>query len=181
MSEEVEIVIRPAQPQDAAVLGEIRVDAYIRAGLTTMDSPYLPNIRDVASEIDDPNTYVFAATVDGVPVGTTTMVGSASDKAMVARDGEWEARLTCVDENFSRMGVGWRLMIRLIVQAVELEIPAVVGCIAPFNKAMANGLEQAGATRTPERDFASPDGYTLHTYVMDRARMKEIHDLATAN
>lgn len=150
----MDIVIRPARPEEYPVVGEIAAQAYLGDGLLDFgeSDAYLGRLRDVAGRAAVAEVLV-AAEGDRV-LGSVTFVADAGPMADFARAGEAEIRMLAVAREARGRGAG-----EALVRACVGRARAVEGCARlvlstqPTMHGAHRLYERLGFTRTPDRDW----------------------------
>ncbi|WP_037674138.1 GNAT family N-acetyltransferase [Streptomyces griseus] len=164
----MDIVIRPAHPDEYATVGEITAQAYLEDGLLDFgeSDAYLGELRDVGKRAAA--AEVLVAVERGRVLGGVTFVPAGGPMADIARPGEAEIRMLAVAHSARGRGVG-EALVRVCVERAR----AVEGCTAMVlstQRTMHTAhriYERLGFTRTPERDWnplPELDDITLLTY-----------------
>ncbi len=150
----MDIVIRPAEPGEYGILGEITAEAYLRDGLLDFgeSDAYLGELRDVAKRAAAAEVLVAAA--DGKVLGGVTFVPSGGPMADIAGPGEAEIRMLAVAREARGRGAG-----ETLVRACVERARSVPGCVRlvlstqPTMHAAHRLYERLGFVRVPERDW----------------------------
>ena len=155
--------IRPARPDEAAVVGALTEAAY--AGDGYLDHPggdaYGAVLRDAVARVEE--ATVLVAERDGAVIGTVTVAPAGAPWANVARPGELEVRMLAVHGEARRQGVAEALMAAAEDHARTLGLGTVV-LSTDFDMIPAQRLyERRGYVRRPERDW-DVDGFPLIAY-----------------
>ncbi|MEV7883486.1 GNAT family N-acetyltransferase [Streptomyces sp. NPDC002817] len=163
----MDIEIRPANPTEYAVIGEITAQAYLLDGLLTFGESdwYLGELRDVTKRAAA--AEVLVASLGGEPVGTVTYVPAGGPMANLARPGEAEIRMLAVSRAARGRGAG-----EALVRACVDRARAADGCTGmvlstqQIMHAAHRIYERLGFTRVPARDWnpIPGDEFTLLTY-----------------
>ncbi|MFJ7965059.1 GNAT family N-acetyltransferase [Streptomyces sp. NPDC096324] len=150
----MDIVIRPARPEEYPVIGEIAARAYLGDGLLDFgeSDAYLGRLRDVAGRAAVAEVLV-AAEGDRV-LGTVTFAADGGPMADSARDGEAEIRMLAVAREARGRGAGEALVRACVARARALEGCARLVLSTQRTMHSAHRLyERVGFTRTPDRDW----------------------------
>ncbi|MGV9339184.1 GNAT family N-acetyltransferase [Streptomyces sp. NPDC003688] len=150
----MDLLIRPARPDEYAELGDITAHAYLQDGLLDFgdDDAYLHELRDVAKRAAA--AEVLVAVRDGVLLGGVTFVPSGGPMADIAGAGEAEIRMLAVAHAGRGQGAG-----EALVRACVERARAVEGCVRvvlstqPTMRAAHRIYARLGFVRTPERDW----------------------------
>ncbi|MEU4149729.1 GNAT family N-acetyltransferase [Streptomyces sp. NPDC026659] len=150
----MDLLIRPARPDEYAELGDITAHAYLQDGLLDFgdDDAYLHELRDVAKRAAA--AEVLVAVRDGVLLGGVTFVPSGGPMADIAGADEAEIRMLAVAHAGRGQGAG-----EALVRACVERARAVEGCVRvvlstqPTMRAAHRIYARLGFVRTPERDW----------------------------
>jgi ribosomal protein S18 acetylase RimI-like enzyme len=160
-----EIVVREAQPEEFAALGEITVAAYRAVG--EVDDGYVAELRDVATRA---RAVPILAAVDeetGRLLGTATYVpgpgpyheGEFGDSASM--------RMVAVAPDAQGRGVGRRLVEACLDRARAAGTTAMTLYTRPKMTAAHHLYESLGFRRVPELDWEFEPGEWLLAYRLD--------------
>ncbi|MFF9123752.1 GNAT family N-acetyltransferase [Streptomyces sp. NPDC014889] len=164
----MDFLIRPVEPGEYGILGEITAQAYLQDGLLDFGESdgYLDELRDVAKRAAA--AEVLVAVADGEVLGGVTFVAGAGPMADLAGLGETEIRMLAVAHAARGRGVG-----EALVRACADRARAVEGCVRMVLSTQSSMhtahriYERLGFVRTPGRDW-NPlphlDDITLLTY-----------------
>ncbi|MEW2495797.1 GNAT family N-acetyltransferase [Streptomyces nodosus] len=164
----MDIIIRPAAPDEYETLGEITARAYLRDGLLDFgdDDAYLGELRNVAKRAAAAEVLV-AVERDRV-LGGVTFVPDGGPMADIAGPGEAEMRMLAVDHTARGRGIG-EALVRACVERARA-VPGRRGLVLSTQRSMHTAhriYERLGFTRSPDRDW-NPlphlDDLTLLTY-----------------
>ncbi|MFB8758971.1 GNAT family N-acetyltransferase [Streptomyces nigra] len=150
----MDIVIRPADPGEYGLLGEITARAYLQDGLLDFgeDDAYLGELKDVAKRAAA--AQVLVAVEHGSVLGGVTFVPDGGPMADLAGPGEAEIRMLAVDHAARGRGAG-----EALVRACLERARATAGCVRVIlssQRAMHGAhrlYERLGFVRTPGRDW----------------------------
>ncbi|QUC56573.1 GNAT family N-acetyltransferase [Streptomyces sp. A2-16] len=165
----MDILIRPAEPTDYDLLGEITAQAYLQDGLLAFgdeDDWYFRELKNVAERAAEADVLVAAADHDRI-LGGVTYVPSGGPLAELARPGEAEIRMLAVAHEARGQGVGQALVQACIDRASAAGTgTGLVLCTQPTMHTAHRLYERLGFTRAPERDWhpIPGDDFTLLTY-----------------
>ncbi|MFE1336697.1 GNAT family N-acetyltransferase [Streptomyces sp. NPDC058733] len=151
----MDIRIRPADPAEYTVLGEITARAYLHDGLLDFgeSDAYLDELRDVARRAAAAQVLV-AADDSGTVLGGVTFVPAGGPMADIARPGEAEIRMLAVAHEARGRGAGEALVRACVERARAVEgCTAVVLSTQRTMRAAHRIYERLGFVRTPERDW----------------------------
>ncbi|MFJ3822370.1 GNAT family N-acetyltransferase [Streptomyces nodosus] len=164
----MDIIIRPAAPDEYETLGEITARAYLQDGLLDFgdDDAYLGELRNVAKRAAAAEVLV-AVERDRV-LGGVTFVPDGGPMADIAGPGEAEMRMLAVDHTARGRGIG-EALVRACVERARA-VPGQRGLVLSTQRSMHTAhriYERLGFTRSPDRDW-NPlphlDDLTLLTY-----------------
>lgn len=160
------MIIRPATPDDADVVGAVTCQVYVGDGYTDPDeSPgYVASLADGAGRIRD--AEVFVAELGGDVVGTVTATRTGTEWSHLADADELEVRMLAVLPVARGRGIASALMSACEELARSSSCRAVVLCSEPTMHAAHRLYESRGYRRTPDRDW-SIGGTTLLAYELD--------------
>ncbi|EGX61416.1 acetyltransferase [Streptomyces zinciresistens K42] len=164
----MDLVIRPAEPDEYGPLGDLTARAYLRDGLLDFaeSDAYLGVLRDVAGRAAA--ARVLVAVGDDRLLGGVTFVPAGGPMADIAGPGEAEIRMLAVDHAARGRGCGEALVRHCVERARAAE-----GCrsvVLSSQRAMRTAhrlYARLGFVRTPERDwnpFPELTDLTLLTY-----------------
>lgn len=164
----MDFVIRRANTEEYATLGEITAQAYLRDGLLDFgeSDAYLDKLRDVGERAAAAEVLVAAA--DDRVLGGVTFVPSGGPMAEIARPGEAEIRMLAVAREARGRGAG-EALVRACVDRAR-SVPGCTGVVLSTQRTMRAAhriYARLGFTRAPGRDWnplPELDGITLLTY-----------------
>lgn len=154
--------IRPAEPSELGLVGELCVTSYAAGGHLDPADDYVDALRDAAGRAR--SAEVLVAVRDGRIVGTVTICPADSEYAEIGRGTESEFRFLAVDPAAWRTGVGEALVVACEARAVDRGCRAHVICVIDINEVAHRLYRRLGFTRLPERDWAPRDGVRLLAY-----------------
>lgn len=164
----MDIVIRPAHPDEYETVGEITAQAYLQDGLLDFGASdaYLGELRDVGKRAAA--AEVLVAVERERVLGGVTFVPAGGPMADIARPGEAEIRMLAVAHAARGRGIGEALVRACVERARAVEGCAGVVLSTQATMRSAHRIyERLGFTRTPGRDW-NPiphlDDITLLTY-----------------
>ncbi|MET7854805.1 GNAT family N-acetyltransferase [Streptomyces avermitilis] len=166
----MDIVIRGAEPEEYAELGEITAQAYLGDGLLDFgeSDAYLGELRAVAKRAAA--AEVLVAVGGGQLLGGVTFVPCGGPMADIARAEEAEIRMLAVAREARGRGAGECLVRACVDRARATE--DCVRLVLSTQRTMHTAhriYERLGFTRCPERDW-NPiphlDDITLLTYAL---------------
>jgi ribosomal protein S18 acetylase RimI-like enzyme len=156
----MDVVIRPARPEEFATLGEITAQAYSDLLPAGADA-YLAQLRDVQSRAEHTELLVATDGTGGELLGGVAFVQRGSSYSNVAGPGEGEFRMLAVAPAAQRRGVAEALVRACLDRATELGLHHLVLATQP-NMLTAHRLyARLGFVRAPERDWEPIPGVTL--------------------
>jgi GNAT superfamily N-acetyltransferase len=158
--------IRPAEPDELALVGELTLAAYVADGFTTVDDSYADELR-AADQRAHQAQLVVAAAPRGDLLGTVTFVLPGSPWAEVSRAGEAEFRMLAVSPEHRGRGVGSALAHWCVDRAREQGCTAVVLSTLPEMATAHRMYERMGFARAPERDWRPHPRVHLIVYLLD--------------
>lgn len=145
------IVMRPAQTQDADVIGELTVQAYLDGGHMPADSPYVETLRNVAPRLDE--SLVLTEESTGEIIATIAVLPHGHAMAEATREDEWEFRYLAVRQDTWGQGLGRTLIEAVEKQAREAGASHLVLRVVDNNPRAQRLYEHFGYTHLPERDL----------------------------
>jgi ribosomal protein S18 acetylase RimI-like enzyme len=157
------VIIRPIDSSETIAVSELLVTAYISGGHLSEDSPYILELRDVASRLK----YTWVAEIGGTIVGAITLCPpDGSSPAMLGRDNEYEFRFLAVSPDSWGSGVGQALVTECEAQAIAYGAKKMVISVVDLNERALNFYALQGYTRIPERDWSperTPDPQAVNS------------------
>ena len=157
--------MRDAQPEEHPGLLELVLAAYSALGTFLVDDYDFE--ADVVQLMNDPNTQVIVAEVDGQPAGTITFYpdGRSYDESVPA---DWSClRTLAVLPSVQGRGVGRALMNECLDRARSLGRTRMMLHTHHFMKAAIRLHESLGFTRRPDLDYHHSPELTFIAYVLD--------------
>ena len=161
------MLVREATPDEMAVVGEIRVAAYVAGGSMSADSGYASTLRELGADGKDLVLVAVIPEDDGLSelvIGTIMLQRWPNTGQVVDGPDEAEVRALAVRPEAQRSGVGADLLGRLMELANEMGVRQLVLCTKAEMKAAHRLYERAGFIRRPERDWSPVPGTTLLVY-----------------
>lgn len=158
------MLIRDANADEFAEIGDIRVGAYLADGFLSPDSGYAPRLRELGS--DGPDPILVAVDGEGTIAGTVTLQVWPQGGELVRGPGEAEIRALAVRPEARGAGVGRALLAAVIDRAARLDVHYLLLLTQPEMKAAHHLYGAAGFTRLPERDWSPEPGVSLLAYGM---------------
>ncbi|MEU9199080.1 GNAT family N-acetyltransferase [Streptomyces sp. NPDC048332] len=165
----MDMTIRPIEPAEHALLGEITAGAYLGDGLLDLgaDDPYLVQLRDVPRRAAEAEVLV-AADARGHVLGGVTYAPPGNPWADIAAADEAEFRTLAVSPEARGAGAGEALVRACIDRARGTA--GVTGIVLSTQPAMHGAhriYQRLGFVRTPERDWSPVAGLTLLTFRLE--------------
>ncbi|MEE4494461.1 GNAT family N-acetyltransferase [Streptomyces sp. BE230] len=165
----MDIAIRPVEPAEHALLGEITAEAYLGDGLLDYgaDDPYLAKLRDVPRRAAEAEVLV-AVDAQGRVLGGVTYAPPGNPWADIAAADEAEFRMLAVSREARGAGAGEALVRACIDRARGTS--GVTGLVLSTQSAMRGAHRiygRLGFVRTPERDWNPIDDLKLLAYRLD--------------
>jgi GNAT superfamily N-acetyltransferase len=158
------MVIRDAQLDELAEIGEIRVNAYLADGFMSPDSRYAPRLRELGADGAGP---VLVATDHAVIVGTVMLQTWPNGGELLRGPDEAEIRALAVRPEARGHGVGRALVGAVIERAASLGVRHLLLLTQQEMKTAHRIYEEAGFARLPDRDFSPEPGVSLLAYGRD--------------
>ena len=161
-----DVVVRPVEPREYEVVGDITIAAYSGVDGFSPGARYEAEMRDVAARVETAEVLVAVAS-DGRVLGAVTFVPGLGPLAEFEAADESGMRMLAVDPAAQGRGVG-----RLLAQAC-VERARATGrsrLVLHTTTAMhgAHRLYQGlGFARTPDLDMRTQGGMLLEAYVYD--------------
>ncbi len=153
--------VRPARPDEFALIGDLIVAAYRSVG---SDHPeYEPTLRDVAGRAA--TCDVLVAEVAGDVVGTATFVPPGGEMSEVDDSGAAMIRMLAVDVAMRGHGAGEALVRECLARAVACGAARVRLHTEPQMHAAHRLYERLGFVRDPAFDFTPVPEVNLLAYV----------------
>ena len=158
--------IRPAEPDELALVGELTLAAYVADSFTAVDDDYAAELR-AADQRAQQAQLVVAAAPHGHLMGTVTFVLPGTPWAEVSRPGEAEFRMLAVSPEHRGRGVGSALAGWCVGRAREQGCTAVALSTLPEMATAHRMYERMGFSRAPERDWWPNPRVQLIAYLLD--------------
>ncbi|CAB4735388.1 MAG: GNAT family N-acetyltransferase [Actinobacteria bacterium] len=151
-------VLRRAEPQDLARIGEITVAAYASFTLGP-DDPYVGRLRDAALRDREAELWVAA---DGEELlGSVTVCPTGSPWREIANDDEGEFRMLAVAPAAQGRGVGQALVAHAVgIARQEGRRGVAISSLVEMTDAH-RLYDRCGFVRAPERDWSPVPGVEL--------------------
>lgn len=165
----MDITIRPIEPAEHALLGEITAEAYLGDDLLEFGDgdPYLAQLRDVPRRAAEAEVLV-AADATGRVLGGVTYAPPGNPWADIATADEAEFRTLAVSREARGAGAGEALVRACIDRARGTA--GVTGIVLSTQPAMHGAhriYRRLGFVRTPERDWSPVADLTLLTFRLE--------------
>ncbi|MFI6859768.1 GNAT family N-acetyltransferase [Streptomyces sp. NPDC050421] len=165
----MDIAIRPVEPAEHTLLGEITAEAYLGDGLLDYgaDDPYLVQLRDVPRRAAEAEVLV-AADARGRVLGGVTYAPPGNPWADIAAADEAEFRMLAVSREARGAGAGEALVRACIDRARGAA--GVTGLVLSTQPAMLGAHRiygRLGFVRTPEKDWNPIEDLKLLTYRLE--------------
>jgi ribosomal protein S18 acetylase RimI-like enzyme len=161
------VILRRAQPEEYAAVGELTLTAYVADGFLDNDDDYAAELRAAAHRATEAELVVAVDPVQRELLGTVTFCLNGSHYAEISLPGEAEFRMLAVAPDARGRGIGNDLARWCVDRAREQGCTAVVLSSLDRMHAAHRLYERMGFQRLPERDwFPSPE-ITLVAYRLD--------------
>jgi GNAT superfamily N-acetyltransferase len=158
------MVIRDAQLDELAEIGEIRVNAYLADGFMSPDSRYAPRLRELGS---DGGGLVLVAADHGGIAGTVMLQTWPNGGEFLRGADEAEIRALAVRPEARGRGVGRALVGAVIERAEGLGVRHLLLLTQPEMKTAHRIYDETGFARLPDRDISPEPGVDLLAYGLD--------------
>ncbi|MFD0024818.1 GNAT family N-acetyltransferase [Streptomyces sp. NPDC058382] len=165
----MDITIRPVEPSEHALLGEITAEAYLGDGLLDFgaDDPYLVHLRDVTRRAAEAEVLV-AADTRGRVLGGVTYAPPGNRWADIAAPDEAEFRMLAVSHEARGAGAGEALVRACIERARGTAgVRGIVLSTQPTMHGAHRIYARLGFVRTPEKDWSPLEDLKLLTYRLE--------------
>ncbi|MFI6651783.1 GNAT family N-acetyltransferase [Streptomyces sp. NPDC050529] len=165
----MDIAIRPVEPAEHALLGEITAEAYLGDGLLDYgtDDPYLAKLRDVPRRAAEAEVLV-AVDAQGRVLGGVAYAPPGNPWADIAAADEAEFRMLAVSREARGAGAGEALVRACIDRARGTAgVTGIVLSTLPAMRGAHRIYGRLGFVRTPERDWNPIDDLKLLAYRLD--------------
>jgi ribosomal protein S18 acetylase RimI-like enzyme len=157
-------MIREAQADERARVGELRVAAYRELGLLPEGSRYAETLSGFGFGLDDESTVLVATDEAGGILGTITLEPFGPHSELARDETEADIRAFAVAVAAQGQGVGRQLLRAVIEQAEKRGLRRLRLCTQPAMTTAQYLYAAAGFARTPELDFEPVPGLTLRSY-----------------
>lgn len=161
------MILRHAQPDDHAAVGELTVAAYLADGFLTDDDDYAEELRAAAHRAAEADLVVALERETHSVLGTVTFCLSGSTYAEISRPGEAEFRMLAVDPAARGRGIGQALTRWCVDRAREQGCTALVLSTLDRMHSAHRLYERMGFERHPDRDWEPVDGIKLLAYRLE--------------
>jgi ribosomal protein S18 acetylase RimI-like enzyme len=161
---EPDVIVRRARPDEYGRVGELTIEVYVRGGLVSPRSSYVPELGNAAGRAA--RAELLVAEVDGEIAGALAYAPPGSPYAELAGPDEAEFRMLAVLESARGSGVGRALVQACIDRAREAGLSALRLSTQRNMHAAQRMYERMGFERTPERDWSPSPTVKLMTYVL---------------
>jgi GNAT superfamily N-acetyltransferase len=158
-------MIRDAQPDERAAVGELRVSAYRALGLLSDEDGYAETLRRFGFGGDC--TVLVAVDDDDSILGTITLEPFEAASELARDNTEADIRAFAVAAQAQGKGVGRRLLLAVIERAEKQGLRRLRLCTNPAMAAAQHLYAATGWARTPELDFSPVANLTLRAYELD--------------
>ncbi|MFN8191156.1 MAG: GNAT family N-acetyltransferase [Nocardioidaceae bacterium] len=160
--------IRPARPEEYAVVGDLTAAAYVTGGHLDAEHRYVDQLRDAARRAAE--ALLLVAVDDGRVLGTVTYCPHGSPWRELGRDDEGEFRTLAVAPEAQGRGVGAALVQACLERSREDGDRGVVLCSLPDQVTAHHLYARAGFTRDHDRDWFPEPGTRLLAFAMVHPR-----------
>jgi GNAT superfamily N-acetyltransferase len=161
-----EVVVRPVEPREYEVVGDITIAAYSGVEGFSPGARYEAEMRDVAARVQTAEVLVAVAP-DGRVLGAVTFVPGLGPLAEFEGADESGMRMLAVDPAAQGRGVG-RLLAQACVERARATDRSRLVLHTTTAMHGAHRLYQGlGFARTPELDMRTQGGMLLEAYVYD--------------
>lgn len=161
------MILRPAQPDEYAQVGELTLAAYLADGYLDNDHGYATELRAAAQRAAEAELMVAVDREGDDLLGTVTFAVSGSPYAEISRPGEAEFRMLAVTPAARGRGIGLALVRWCIEKARTQGHRALVLSSLDRMHTAHRLYERIGFTRMPERDWAPDPNILLIAYRLE--------------
>jgi ribosomal protein S18 acetylase RimI-like enzyme len=165
------VIIRPIAAEEASLVSEMCVAAYVAGEHLKEGDAYTATLRDVGSRIE----YTLVATIDGEIVGTICHCPpDGLSPAVLAGSDEYEFRFLAISPGAWGAGVGSALVANCEAQAIASGARYMLLSVIDSNERAINLYERLGYVRLPEREWSptpagdSTSGTSIRLLVMHK-------------
>ncbi|MCQ4042861.1 GNAT family N-acetyltransferase [Streptantibioticus rubrisoli] len=165
----MDIIIRPARPEELDTVGELTARTYVDEGLLARgaDSPYVAVLRDARHRAEHAEVLVAVDAVSDEVLGSVAFAAPGTEYAELALPGEGEFRMLVVAPTARRRGAAEQLVRACLDRARELGLRRVVISSGQKMTAAHRLYGRLGFRRTPERDWEVGPGAVLWTFAVE--------------
>ncbi len=160
----MDIVIRPARPEEYEEAGRITVEAFVGDGFTAADGDYVHRLRDAGRRAVEAELLVAADAADGTLLGCVTFAVGGTTWADIATPEEGEIRMLATAAAARGRGVGEALVRAALARSRELGLAGMAFSTQPEMRTAHRIYERVGFERAPERDWSPVPGIDLMVY-----------------
>jgi len=161
------VILRRAQPEEFAAVGELTVAAYIADGFLDDDDGYLDELRAANHRAVEAELVVAVDPTSHDLLGTVTFCLSGSHYAEISLPGEAEFRMLAVAPAARGQGIGHHLARWCVDRAREQGCTAVALSSLDRMHTAHRLYERMGFRRLPDRDWTPVPDITLVAYWLD--------------
>jgi ribosomal protein S18 acetylase RimI-like enzyme len=151
------VILRRAQPEEYAAVGELTLTAYLADGFLDNDDDYAAELRAASHRAAEAELIVAVDPVDHAVLGTVTFCLAGSHYAEISRPGEAEFRMLAVAPTARERGIGHLLARWCVDRAREQGCTAVVLSTLDRMQNAHRLYERMGFARLAERDWLVDD------------------------
>ncbi|MEV0191204.1 GNAT family N-acetyltransferase [Kitasatospora purpeofusca] len=162
----MDIVIRPARPEEFGEAGRITVEAFVGDGHTAPDGDYVHRLRDAARRAAEAELLVAVDSAAGTVLGCVTFAVGGTTWADIATPEEGEIRMLATAAAARGRGVGEALVRAALTRSRELGLAGMAFSTQPAMTTAHRIYERVGFGRAPERDWSPVPGVDLMVYSM---------------
>lgn len=155
------VIIRPADPAELPVVGDLRVTAYRADDFLPETSSYLETLRHLGA---DGTGDVLVAVDGGAIVGTVMLTIGTGHGQLAQTAEEAEIRALAVAPQARGRGIGRALVAAVTEQAIRRGIRHLLLLTQPEMRAAQHLYAQAGFQRLPGLDWSPMPGVNLLAY-----------------
>ena len=161
------MILRRAQPEEFAAVGELTLAAYVADGFLDEDDDYAAELLGAAHRAAEAELIVAVDPTSHELLGTVTFCLNGSHYAEISRAGEAEFRMLAVAPAARGRGIGHALARWCVDRAREQGCTAVVLSSLDRMHTAHRLYERMGFRRLPERDWTPTPDITLIAYRLD--------------
>ena len=160
------LLVRPARPEEAAVIGELVARVFVEGGFTPPERT--ARLRDTASRTAAGIVFV-AADDAGTLLGSIALVPGGGADVRIATGDEAEMQLLAVLPEARGRGAGAALVEAFLAEARARGYRRTVLSTQPAMTSAHRIYAAAGFTRAPERDWTRDSGKPMWAYVREES------------